>query len=418
MVKEFSTFGSCASRGIFNTKINEDYKNYFHINYSVESSSLISLMSKPVTGKEELIDSNNNYYNTCVTDDITKSFKNFLKLDKLDYLILDTYFDATCPVIKLNKNKFVTKTLSLKNTTYYNELLEYPEIDIINNFDEYMKFYEKYSKLFFKFLKRNCTDLKVILNGSRSVYKHSVNGEIIENSNFKNLSFWNDYRDYLDDFILKNFDVEFLPFNSNTLYDADYLFGVHHTHYEQKYFLEKTKQLNEIIYRNDLIPYDDQINVDFRRNLRKNVILKRDYSKLSKIFSKYYLARIDIKNEGAQDNIVEIIDNSDKESVVLNPDWFKNELGNGIQIQSKKGEIKLKIKCINDGNLKINLRGIDSRNEKDKRIPIYVNFTEFNVNKEDIILETVSACHDFPIVYEKEVQDSEILDIIVKWIPF
>ena len=123
MIKEFSTFGSCASRGIFNSTINNNYKKYFHINYSVEASSLISLMSKPVLNKENLIDTNNQYFNTCVTDDITKKFIKFLKEDKIDYLVLDTYFDVICSVINIDKNQFITNTSSLRKTTFYQELL-------------------------------------------------------------------------------------------------------------------------------------------------------------------------------------------------------------------------------------------------------------------------------------------------------
>lgn len=424
MVKEFSIFGSCASRTIFNSHFNNNYKKYFHINYSVESSSLISLMSKPVHFKESLIDADDKYVNRCVTDDITKNFKEFLKEDKLDYLILDTYFDVAYPVIQLNKNQFVTGTNSLTKTTFYKELADYPKIGILNNFDEFCHLYIKYCNNFFKFLEKNCKNLKVILNGARSVYRYCDNGQVIENSNFKKISYINYYRDYLEKYILENYDVEFLTFDNNTLYDPNWLFGVHHTHYEPKYFEEKTEQLKSIIRRNEIIPWEDKLNKSFRKNLRQNIILKWENIKLKneisdiefpKIFSKYITARIDIKNEGLSNNQVEIIENSDLESIVLYPDWFKDEYGVGTQIQSKKGCINLKIKCINEGMLKISLRGIDFKNENDKRIPIYINYTNFNVNEENVILRKVSACHDKPITHIKPVKDSEILDISVKW---
>ncbi|WP_346661700.1 DUF6270 domain-containing protein [uncultured Methanobrevibacter sp.] len=427
MIKEFSTFGSCASRGIFNSKINKDYKKYFHVNYSVEASSLISLMSKPIKDKENFIDTNNDYYNACVYEDITKNFLEFLKEDNLNYLILDTYFDVICPIIKLKRNQYVTKTSSLMKTTYYKELHDFPEFSILNNFEEYYKLYIYYCNKFFKFINYHCKHLKVILNGSRSVYKYLNNGKILSNSNFKKLSYINNFRDTLDSYILNNFDVEFLPFDDTTLYDANYLFGAHHTHYESKYFEEKTQQLNDIIRRNECIPWNDSININYRKNFRKCILLNWNNIKLKqkiydlkfpKIFLKYVTARIDIKNEGSVTNDVKILENSDSESIIMNPGWYKNDLGIGTQVQCNKGVINLKIKCVNDGVLKIILRGIDYCNETDKRSPIFINFTDFNVNGNDILLKTVSACHDDPIIFKKDVKDSEILDIFVKWVPF
>lgn len=424
MIKEFSIFGSCASRTIFNSHFNNNYKKYFHINYSVESSSLISLMSKPIQFKENLIDADDDYINRCVNDDITKNFKDFLKEDKLDYLILDTFFDVSYPVIQLNKNQFITGTNSLKKTTFYNELVDYPEIGILNNFEDYCYLYVKYCNKFFKFLEKHCKNLKVILNGSRSVYKCYDKGKVIENSEFKELSYINYYREYLETYILENYDVEFLTFDNNTLYDPNWLFGVHHTHYEPKYFKEKTEQLKSIIRRNEIIPWDDELNKSFRENFRQNIIfnwenlnLKNEIStiKFPEIYFKYITARIDIKNEGASNNQIEIIENSDSESIISNPNWYKDECGVGTQIQSKMGCINLKIKCINDGVLKISLRGIDFKNENDERIPIYINYTNFKVNEGDVILREISACHDKPIIYTKHVENSEIVDISVKW---
>ena len=43
-------------------------------------------------------------------------------------------------------------------------------------------------------------------------------------------------------------------------------------------------------------------------------------------------------------------------SQILTPQWFKDDTGEGTEILSDAGIIKLKIKCINDGNLVIKLQ--------------------------------------------------------------
>ena len=92
---------------------------------------------------------------------------------------------------------------------------------------------------------------------------------------------------------------------------------------------------------------------------------------------KYNTARIDLKNFGSEDNSVEIIFNSDSKSQSQFPNWFKTEQGDGLVISSDKNSLDLKIKCIEDGELKIWLRGLDIRDKDNKRIPIYINYTKF-----------------------------------------
>ena len=80
MLSEISTFGSCTSRNIFNSSINENYKQFFNINHSIESVNLISLMSKPIKFDETLINSSDNYDNTCVKEDLSKKYTELLEI--------------------------------------------------------------------------------------------------------------------------------------------------------------------------------------------------------------------------------------------------------------------------------------------------------------------------------------------------
>lgn len=130
---------------------------------------------------------------------------------------------------------------------------------------------------------------------------------------------------------------------------------------------------------------------------------------------KYATLRIDLKNFGL-DNDVEILEISDENIFPKRPDWLSNEEGRGFILQSFKGLINLKVKCINKGVLRITLRGIDFRDSKRDRFPVYVNITNLKINNEEII-ENRLVWHSEPYIFKKEVDDSEIIDLEIKWSP-
>lgn len=79
MIKEFSIFGSWASRMIFNSKINPNYNEFFRINESVEQVALISLMTSPIEIDKKYIENSNAFCRSCVNNDLSKNFLEFLK---------------------------------------------------------------------------------------------------------------------------------------------------------------------------------------------------------------------------------------------------------------------------------------------------------------------------------------------------
>ena len=113
--------------------------------------------------------------------------------------------------------------------------------------------------------------------------------------------------------------------------------------------------------------------------IMQHKFFKDNADNLSILF-KYFTARIDLKNCGESDNNLIILENSDSDSVVYCPKWYKNYEGIGTVITSKKGCIDLKIKCVNEGILKIGLRGIDFKDSKNTRVPIYIDYTKFIIN--------------------------------------
>ena len=98
-----------------------------------------------------------------------------------------------------------------------------------------------------------------------------------------------------DEYILKNFDVEVLDFDENTLSVEDHLWGCSSLHYGPLYFVDINKQLNEIIKRNESIENkaDDLINKEIRGKKRQELLriihkrnLQRRREKRNQFFSK------------------------------------------------------------------------------------------------------------------------------------
>ena len=123
---------------------------------------------------------------------------------------------------------------------------------------------------------------------------------------------------------------------------------------------------------------------------------------------KYYTARIDVKNNGA-DNSVEIFEVDDVLSSVKYPKWMVNKKGKGCTISSKRASINFKIKCIKDGKLIIKLRGPHIRDANRKEFPVYIDITNFNVNGEEVFSGNKLVSHSQPYSFDKEVKDGEII---------
>lgn len=136
-----------------------------------------------------------------------------------------------------------------------------------------------------------------------------------------------------------------------------------------------------------------------------------------KLLKNYNTCRIDIKNYGNSNNSIEIISNS-KNTKINFPNWLKDKSGTGITIQSDSNYIDLKIKCINDGILNINLRSIDIRDKKDKRFPIYIDYTTLIINSKEYITDNKLIWHDDPYIIKKDVKNNELITIHVEWQPF
>ncbi len=155
------------------------------------------------------------------------------------------------------------------------------------------------------------------------------------------------------------------------------------------------------------------------QDLMEHEFFENNLDNLS-VFIKYTIARIDIKNYGDEENDLIILESSDENSKIESPDWFKNKEGSGWMIHSKKGTIDLKIKCVNDGQLKIYIRGLDYIGKNDHKTVIDVNFTKLIVNGTRVFDNELNECQLIKSYYYtlEKVKNNEIVDIHIEWEPF
>lgn len=143
------------------------------------------------------------------------------------------------------------------------------------------------------------------------------------------------------------------------------------------------------------------------------------YLRYSKYIDAYVTARIDIKNSKStflKENDIEILNISDRAANIETPAWFKNN-GKGYVIESEKGFLNIVFKCVNSGNLIINLRGKDIRNKNNERIPIWIDYCKFFVNEKNIFDKIIPICHDKAFNFTKKVDDGEIISLLIEWLP-
>ena len=434
MKTKIGVLGSCISRDAFNSRFVHNYKDFFEVKFSAQRTSLISLMQDSLLIDEKLIEiypltRKSKIDSQFIKEDLKKNFLNYLINDKIDYLVLDNYFDVIMGILYFDNCIITNNDWDLPRTELYRNMDDKLIFKITDFSDEYFCIWSKYCDLFFKFLELNCPDVKVILNSGRQTDKilKQDNTVYIESSFTSEAKIINYYLDKLDSYIYNNFDVEVIEFDyENTYLDENHLWGLAPMHYHRNFHYSFIEKIRNIVYNDNLNGKSvkrSHINDKsfFRKELNRTnfetKLLLKNINILNKL--KFYnRGRIDLKNYGLQQNELEIIECDFKSVICTFPSWFKSNDGEGMVVESEKGSIDLKLRCVNDGFLKIYLRGPDIRDKNFNSFPVYIDYTNFIVNNELIFNNSKLVWHDEPYIFQKEVKDSEIINIHLEWLPF
>lgn len=156
---------------------------------------------------------------------------------------------------------------------------------------------------------------------------------------------------------------------------------------------------------------------DLRTALDDERKVHNDELELIRKFSAYFTARIDVKLITNGEGNFKITSVSDSKAVVKKARWLKKELG--YFITSYTGDMEIASKATTDGKIQLSLKGIDVRSSEDKsrRIPYWIDYTELIVNGKAILDKLTPAWHDKPYLYTLDVKANEEIKIQVKWLP-
>lgn len=126
-------------------------------------------------------------------------------------------------------------------------------------------------------------------------------------------------------------------------------------------------------------------------------------------------ARVDVKNEGSAANNVEIIEISDAEAKITEPEWIcKN--GHGHVIVSNKGVLDIKLKCEGKGKMLITLRGMPVKAEEGGKLPVWIDYTKFEADGKAIFDGPKAVCHDKAYRLKLEAEDSKTVTLHIEWL--
>lgn len=213
-----------------------------------------------------------------------------------------------------------------------------------------------------------------------------------------------------------HFKKEFEKYYPENLYNKIRLdmFKSRNNKYDIFSIVEVIKTINDVHIANLNLENDFNSWID---SFTKDEV-ERNEIEASLLTDIYLTARIDIKNSGGIDNAVEIIEKSDDSLKISFPKWMIGDKGKGCMITSKKLKLDLKVKAITDGELTVKLRGMDVADKNRKRFPVYINYTKFIVDGEEIFNANKLLTHDDNYIFRMPVADSQIVDVHVEWMPF
>ena len=126
-------------------------------------------------------------------------------------------------------------------------------------------------------------------------------------------------------------------------------------------------------------------------------------------------ARIDVKNAGAPENDVEVLELSDPGAAVDAPGWFRDGDGVGHVVKSSAGSLSMRLRCSGAGELSIVLRGQDVKGEDGERVPVWIDCTSLTVDGRRLLDGTRAVWHDRPFRHRVPVEDGQVVEVSLSW---
>lgn len=107
------------------------------------------------------------------------------------------------------------------------------------------------------------------------------------------------------------------------------------------------------------------------------------------------------------------VDNS--ETAEKQAAWMLKKNWQGYVVQKDNGKVDITVKALADAEIQVNLRGKDLRDEDNKLIPVWVDFTSLSVNGEEVLAEVTPVWHNKPFGYTINAKNGEEYKIHAEW---
>ena len=196
----------------------------------------------------------------------------------------------------------------------------------------------------------------------------------------------------------------------------DYFKYISKNNFEDTNLNLQEDSFNELIKINKFIA-ENRILFEEESKQIENESYSHYFDENANFLKKFIESRIDIKNHGNETNDIIILNDDSQNLNITRPSWFADEEGIGTLVNGVEGDLDFSFKCVNGGKLVLQFKSVDFKDKSGNRIPIYIDYTEIVVDDEIIVYGSQVAWHDNPFIFEKKVNDGEIINIKAKWTP-
>lgn len=255
MKLKFFVIGSCFSGYMFKEKLIGNYANgNIELIYQHQHDVFAGIMSDSLDISLENVTSKYQWdFNHFAPSIFKKDIMGKIKESNPDYIIIDTYAEAACPIIKINSSTYITSNYYISSSSLYDRLPKESVLEV--NDEERYELFKTYFSKFIDTVRTECPNTKIIL-----VKTHSTT-ELYDSYGLERTMFTyaekvetlNKRRDMYDSFILENIkDIRCLDMTDEyKLADSrirdDYNYEVSHNHYAVEYYRTEYHKLQNII---------------------------------------------------------------------------------------------------------------------------------------------------------------------------
>ncbi len=255
MKLKFFVIGTCFSGYMFKEKLIGNFANgNIEMVYQHQHDAFASIMSEPVDIDISGVTSKYQWdFNHFADSVFKKDLISKIIEKKPDYIVIDTYADAGCPIIKINDSTYITSNYYISSSSLYEKLKKESIIEVDDK--ERMELFKKYFGKFVDTVRKECPNTKIILVKTLSTTELYDSDRLTRTifNYAENIQLLNERREMYNEYILENVEgVRCLDMTDEyNLADSrikdDYNYEISHNHYDVEYYRRQCHKLQNII---------------------------------------------------------------------------------------------------------------------------------------------------------------------------